>query len=697
MTGTAAVEYNNEILDRDTDGFYKLENDRKAIDRFLQDDVYPRMKTFADPISRFHYLIQHHYYEDVFRMYSQEEVRRIAEVAEHYHFQFQSYMAVSKFYQQYALKSDDKKYYLENYAQHNTLVALYYAAGDADKAEAYVRALMEQRYQPATPSYLNAGRVRGGELVSCFLLSMDDSLNSINYINATAQQLSKIGGGVAIDLSRLRARGEDIKGIEGVAKGVVPVARELQMDFSYADQLGQRPGAGAAYLNIFHWDMPEFLDTKKENADEDVRLATLSIGLIVPGKFFELARRNKPMNLFAPHSVFKKYAQSLADMEMDIWYDKLSADPDVKKRSVNAREVLNQIAQMQMQSGYPYIFFEDNANRNHPLKRIGKVRMSNLCTEIQQLQETSTITDYGARDEIRRDVSCNLGSLNIVNVMEHQSIKETVRTGMDMLTEVSDQSHLKNAPGVRKANAELHSVGLGAMNLNGYLAKNHIGYESAEARDFVRSFFMAVNFYSIEESMRLARNKGETFKDFDRSSYADGSYFDKYVAQDYLPRTKTVAGLFSGMDLPDQEDWQRLKQQVMKHGLYNAYRLAIAPTQSISYVQNATPSVMPVVDLIERRKYGNAYTLYPMPFLAPDTIWCYKSAYHVNQYRMIDLIAEIQQHIDQGISTILFINSGTSTRQLARLYLYAHLKGLKSLYYTRTKLLNVEECLSCSV
>jgi ribonucleoside-diphosphate reductase alpha chain len=197
--------------------------------------------------------------------------------------------------------------------------------------------------------------------------------------------------------------------------------------------------------------------------------------------------------------------------------------------------------------------------------------------------------------------------------------------------------------------------------------------------------------------MRLARNRGETFKGFDRSSYADGSYFDKYVAQDYLPRTKTVGRLFSGMDLPDQEDWQKLKQQVMKHGLYNAYRLAIAPTQSISYVQNATPSVMPVVDLIERRKYGNAYTLYPMPFLAPDTIWYYKSAYHVNQYRMIDLIAEIQQHIDQGISTILFINSGTSTRQLARLYLYAHLKGLKSLYYTRTKLLNVEECLSCSV
>lgn len=697
MTGTAAVEYNNEILERDAEGFYKLANDRKAIDQFFQDEVNPRMMTFPDPILRLRYLIRHHYYDNIFKMYSEQEVRRIAGIAESYPFRFQSYMAASKFYQQYALKSDDKAHYLENYAQHNTIVALYYAAGNADKAEKYVRALMEQRYQPATPSYLNAGRVRGGELVSCFLLSMDDSLNSINYINATAQQLSKIGGGVAIDLSRLRARGEDIKGIEGIAKGVVPVARELQMGFSYADQLGQRPGAGAAYLNIFHWDMPEFLDTKKENADEDVRLATLSIGLIVPGKFFELARLNKPMNLFAPHSVFKKYAKSLADLEMDSWYEKLSADPDVKKRQVDAREVLNQIAQMQMQSGYPYIFFEDNANRNHPLKRMGRVRMSNLCTEIQQLQETSTITDYGACDEIRRDVSCNLGSLNIVIVMEQHSIKETVCTGMDMLTEVSDRSHINNAPGVRKANEELHSVGLGAMNLNGYLAKNHISYESAEARDFVRTFFMAVNFYSIEESMQLARDKGKTFKGFDQSSYADGSYFDKYLKQNYLPRTKPVTRLFAGIDLPDQEDWQKLKQQVMKYGLYNAYRLAIAPTQSISYVQNATPSVMPVVDLIERRKYGNAYTLYPMPFLAPDTLWYYKSAYNVNQYRMIDLIAEIQQHIDQGISTILFINSGTSTRELARLYLYAHLKGLKSLYYTRTKLLNVEECLSCSV
>jgi ribonucleoside-diphosphate reductase, alpha subunit len=692
-----AAEYNNKIIEKNREGFYRLENDRKAIESYLHDEVVGKMVSFADPIARIRFLIDNNYYVDLFKDYSKSAIRRITAIADSYHFKFQSYMAVSKFYQQYALKTNDNKHYLENYAQHNVLVALVYAHGDTGKAEEYVRALMEQRYQPSTPSYLNAGRFRGGELVSCFLLSIDDSLNSINYIHSTAQQLSKIGGGVAIDLSRLRARGEEIKGIEGVAKGVVPVARELQMGFAYADQLGQRPGAGAAYLNIFHWDMPEFLDTKKENADEDVRLATLSIGLIVPDKFFKLAKQDRPMQLFAPYSVFKKYGTALADMDMNEWYERLSADDDVRKRTVGARDVLNQMAQMQMQSGYPYIFFEDNANKAHPLKKIGKVRMSNLCTEIQQLQETSDIHDYGEKDKIRRDVSCNLGSMNIVNVMENKAIQETVRTGMDILTEVSDRSAIKNAPGVRKANAELHSVGLGAMNLNGFLAKNQIGYESPEARDFVRSFFMAVNFYSIEASMQLAVKKQQTFKGFELSDYGDGSYFDKYTNHDYLPRTEKVRKLFEGIYLPGVDDWLELKNQVMHNGLYNAYRLAIAPTQSISYVQNATPSVMPVVDLIERRKYGNSYNLYPMPYLSPDTMWYYKSAYNVNQYRLIDLIAEIQQHVDQGISTILFINSGTSTRSLARLYIYAHLKGLKSLYYTRTKLLNVEECLSCSV
>lgn len=690
------IELNNEVLTRGEDGFYQLGKDREAIRVYIT-EVEQKMLHFPTVLDRLHYLVDHHYYYDVFAEYEEGNIEQLHQIAGNYGFEFQSYMAASKFYRDYAMKTNDKSHYLEHYFERVSIVALYLAHGNYDKAVSFMRALMEQRYQPATPTFLNAGKARRGEMVSCFLIEADDSLNSINYIESTSQQLSKIGGGVALNLSKIRGRGEAIKGVEGVAKGVVPVARKLQLGFVYADQLGQRPGAGAAYLNIFHWDAPEFLDTKKENADEDIRLSTLSIGLIVPGKFFELAEQGRPFCMFAPYTVYKAYGQHLDDMDMDKMYDQLVANPAVKKKSADAREFLNRIAQMQMQSGYPYIFYKDNANRNHPLHRLGSIKMSNLCTEIFQMQETSTINDYDVPDQIRRDVSCILGSLNIVNVMESGKIRDSVHCGIEALTQVSDMTHITNAPGVRLANRELHSVGLGAMNLNGYLAKNRLSYESAEARDFSRTFFSMVNYYSIEKSMMIARERGTTFKGFELTDYADGSYFKKYEQEYFGPKTAGAAELFKGIHIPTTAEWTELKKQVAKYGLYNAYRLAVAPTQSISYVQNATSSVMPVVNIIERRKYGNSETIYPMPFLSPQTMWYYKSAYQTNQYRVIDMIAEIQQHVDQGISTILYVDSMTSTRQLARLYVYAHKKGLKSLYYTRTQLLSPEECTACSV
>ncbi|MCO7127293.1 class 1b ribonucleoside-diphosphate reductase subunit alpha [Sporolactobacillus shoreicorticis] len=690
------TELNNEVLTRGDDGFYRLDKDREAIEVYME-EVRAKTIPFSSILDRLHYLVNEHYYYDVFAAYSDAQIEQLHRMAADYNFQFKSYMAVSKFYRDYAMKTNDKSHYLENYDERVTIVSLFLARGNYDLAVRLTRAMMEQRYQPATPTFLNAGKARRGEMVSCFLIEADDSLNSINYIESTSQQLSKIGGGVALNLSKIRARGEAIKGVEGVAKGVVPVARKLQLGFSYADQLGQRPGAGAAYLNIFHWDAPEFLDTKKENADEDIRLSTLSIGLIVPGKFFELAEAGKPFYMFAPYTVFKEYGRHLDDMNMDEMYDKLVANSAVKKKRADTREFLNLIAQMQMQSGYPYIFYKDNANKNHPLHRLGDIKMSNLCTEIFQLQETSTINDYDVPDDIRRDVSCILGSLNIVNVMETGKIRDSVHAGIEALTQVSEMTEIANAPGVSLANRELHSVGLGAMNLNGYLAKNQLAYESVEARDFARTFFSLVNFYSIEESMLIAKERGKTFKGFEKSDYADGTYFAKYEHEFFGPKTEKVAVLFKGIHIPTTAEWTELKKKVAQYGLYNAYRLAVAPTQSISYVQNATSSVMPVVNVIERRKYGNSETIYPMPFLSPQTMWYYKSAYQTNQFRVIDMIAEIQAHVDQGISTILYVDSMTSTRQLARLYVYAHKKGLKSLYYTRTQLLSPEECTACSV
>lgn len=691
------IELNNMLMKRDETGFFQLEKDREAVVEFMQ-DVERRSLSFPNTKAKVDYMIDNDYYENLYDRYTIDVIEDIYRIAHEYNFQFPSYMAASKFYTDYAVKSNDRKQYLEHYPDRVAVVALYLARGNADTARILVRSMMEQRLQPATPTFLNAGKSRRGEMVSCFLLEMDDSLNSINYVLNTCMQLSKIGGGVAVNLSKLRARGETIKGVEGAAKGIMPVLKLMEDGFTYADQMGQRKGSGAAYYNIFGWDVLELLDSKKINADEKTRLKTLSIGLIVPNRFYKLAQDNEPLHVFAPYTVYKAYGAHLDDMDLDEMYDTLLADSRVKKRvAMSARDMLTKIAITQLESGYPYIMNKSNANAAHALKNVGQIKMSNLCTEIFQVQETSEIADYGQSDTIRRDISCNLASLNIVNVMQHKKIRESVHEGMLALTSVSDMTHISNAPGVAKANEEMHSVGLGVMNLHGFFAKNKISYESEQARDFARTFFMTMNYHSIEKSMEIAKETGRTFQGFEESEYATGVYFERYITTDYRPVTAKVQELFEGIYIPTPEDWKNLRDAVMKHGLYHAYRLAIAPTASISYIQNATSSVMPIVEQIETRTYANSTTYYPMPYLQPDNVFYYKSAYQMNQFKVIDLIAEIQPHIDQGISTVLHVNSDVTTRELARCYLYAAHKGLKSLYYTRTNKLSVEECLTCSI
>jgi ribonucleoside-diphosphate reductase alpha chain len=222
-------------------------------------------------------------------------------------------------------------------------------------------------------------------------------------------------------------------------------------------------------------------------------------------------------------------------------------------------------------------------------------------------------------------------------------------------------------------------------------------YESEAALDFCNVFFMMVNFYSIQSSMETAKERKETFVGFSDSEYANGHYFAPYIAKDIVPVNEKIAALFEGMVIPTAADWKELMAEVQEHGLYHAYRLAIAPNQSTSYIMNATASVMPVVDVIEVREYGDSTTYYPMPYLDNDNYFFYKSAYDMDQKNVLRLISVIQRHVDQGISTILHTNTRDNTRDIARYYIYAHKMGLKSLYYTRTRKASIDECVSCSV
>lgn len=692
------IQLNNEITIK-KDGFYQLDKDKEAIKLFKK-EVNENYIKFDNYNERMKYLIKNDYYYNVYEQYNEKQIDSIFIYLYSIKFEFQSFMAISKFYKDYAMKTNDKKKYLEHYQDRIAIVSLFLGQGNFDKALDYAEQLIKQNYQPATPTFLNAGKKRRGEMVSCFLLEMDDTLNSIGFNINTSMQLSKIGGGVALNLSKLRARGEQIKEIDNAASGIIPVMKLLEDSFSYANQLGQRKGAGAVYLNIFHADLVEFLDTKKINADEKIRMQSLSLGLIIPNKFLEIASKDGEFYLFYPYSVYKEYGIHMDDMDLDKMYEELVNNPNVKKSKepLNAIDILDKIAQIQMESGYPYIMYKTNANEQHPLKDIGQIKFSNLCSEIFQLQETSIIEDYDKEDDIRRDINCNLGSLNIANVMKNKDFRKAVHISIDALTSVSDLSNISNAPSIKKANDELHSVGLGAMNLHGYLTKNKIMYESNEARDFVRTFFMMVNYYSLEKSMIIAKEKSETFKDFEKSEYYNGNYFKKYLIEDFSPKTNRVKELFEDIYIPSPEDWDILSKDIKKFGLYNAYRLAIAPTQSISYIQNSTSSIMPAVSMIENRTYEKSTTYYPMPFLSKENYWFYaKSAFDMDQKKIIDLVAEAQNHIDQGISTTLFVNSDTSTRQLCIYHIYANYKKLKSIYYTRVRNLKTNECESCSV
>ncbi|HCQ5461398.1 TPA: class 1b ribonucleoside-diphosphate reductase subunit alpha [Clostridioides difficile] len=696
------IELNNQVIIKNEQGKYQLEKDKEALSSYIEEFIQPKLRKFNNLEERLKYLIDEGYYsKEVMNQYSIDFIKNIYDMIDKHKFEFQSYMSANKFYQNYALKSNDGKEILETYNDKVLIVALTLGNGDKDLALNLADKIVKQEFQPATPTFLNAGRKRAGEMVSCFLLSVEDSTEGISYAISSSNHLSKIGGGVALNLSKLRASGESIKDIEGAAGGVVGVAKMLEQSFSYFNQMGARQGSGAVYLTVFHPDFELLMDTKKINADEKIRLATLSLGAIIPDKFMELAEKNEVAYAFYPHTVYKKYGVSLDEIEMDEWYDKLVNDSDIRKKEINPRQMLTKIAQMQQESGYPYVVYIDTANREHTLKDVGIIKMSNLCCEIFQYQTPSEIEGYGGKNEWGQDISCNLGSLNIANVMDNKTIESTVETAIRALSFVADSTDIKPVPTVSNSNSKSHSIGLGAMNLHGYLVRENILYTSDDAIDFSNVFFAMVRYYSIKASMKIAIERNQTFEGFDKSEYAKGrnsKVLSKYYEQSYLPKSEKVRTLFEGIYTPTKEDWTKLLDEVKEKGIYNAYLMAVAPTQSISYVQNATSSIMPITEPVEVRTYGDSTTIYPMPFLTNDNMLYYQSAYRMDMRKVIDLVATVQNHVDQGISTTLFVTDEKTTRDIAKHYIYAYKKGLKSLYYTRTKMTrDTHECLVCSV
>ncbi|CAM3106085.1 class 1b ribonucleoside-diphosphate reductase subunit alpha [Leuconostoc rapi] len=699
------------------DNQIQLEKDQEALDAFLRENVWPNVMQFDSLSERFDWLFQNNFLERTFiEKYRFDFIESLYAYLDEQHFNFKSFMAAFKFYNQYALKTNDGQHYVETYVDRVAMNALFYADGREELALRLADEMIHQRYQPATPSFLNAGRARRGELVSCFIIQTSDDMNSVGRTINSALQLSKMGGGVGINVSNIREAGAPVMAIANSAGGIVPVMKLLEDSFTFSSQVGARQGAGVVYLSVFHPDIMAFLSTKKENADEKIRVKTLSLGLTVPDKFYELVKKNDVMYLFSPVDVEKVYGKAFNYIDITAEYDNMVANDQITKYKVDARTLEEEISKLQQESGYPYIINIDVANRSNPIS--GKIVSSNLCSEILQVQTPSDIDNGQQYTRLGSDVSCNLGSINIVNMMATNDFGESVDTMVRALTYVSDTSNLDVVPSIAKGNNEKHAIGLGAMGLAAYFAQNKMYYGDEEALDFTTTFFMTLNYYSIKASVAIAKERHEKFFEFDKSTYANGSYFDKYLETDWAPKTNKVVDAFAQHHIPTKHDWAQLRDDVAKYGMYNAYRHAIAPTGSISYVNDTTATLLPIVNKIEERQEGMiGKVYYPAPGLNNETMPYYVSAYDTDMRKVIDVYAAAQEHIDQGMALTLFMRSTLpeglyewknnrtnkmTTRDLTILRHYAFNKGIKSLYYIRTftddnQESGVNECESCSI
>ena len=686
----------------DADGKLQLHKDKDAARAYFLDHVNQNTVWFHDIEEKLDYLVENEYYEkEALEQYDADFVKEAFKYAYSFKYRFEAFMGAYKFYTGYALKTFDGTRYLERFEDRVVMNALTLGQGDPDMVKLFIEEIISGRFQPATPTFLNAGKKQRGEFVSCFLLRIEDNMESISRAINSSLQLSKRGGGVALNLSNLRELGAPIKKIEGQSSGVIPVMKMLEDAFSYANQLGARQGAGAVYLNAHHPDIMRFLDTKRENADEKTRIKTLSIGIVIPNITMELAKAGEDMYLFSPYDVERIYGLPFGDISITEKYQEMVDDSRIKKTKIKARELFERIAELQFESGYPYIMFEDTVNDANPVA--GRINMSNLCSEILQINTPSRFNEDSSYSFVGRDINCNLGSLNIARAMDGGNLGKTVEAAVRALSSVSDLSDIKSVPSIAEGNRRSHAIGLGQMNLHGYLGREHIHYGSEEGLDFTNIYFYTVLFHALTASNKIAKERNEVFHGFYESKYSSGEFFEKYVTQEWKPATTKVEKLFAdaGIKIPTQGDWKKLKESVQTYGIYNQNLQAVPPTGSISYINNSTSSIHPIASKIETRKEGKiGRVYYPAPYLSDDNMEYFEDAYEIGPEKIIDTYAAATQHVDQGLSLTLFFKDTATTRDVNRSQIYAWRKGIKTIYYIRIRQLalegtEAEECVSC--
>ncbi|AMV10186.1 ribonucleotide-diphosphate reductase subunit alpha [Geobacillus thermoleovorans] len=543
----------------------------------------------------------------------------------------------------------------------------------------------------ATPTLANAGKSYG-QLSSCFVDTVDDSLQGIYDSNTDIANLSKSGGGIGVYLGKIRSRGSDIKGFKGVSSGVIPWMKQLNNTAVSVDQLGQRKGAISVYLDVWHKDIFAFLDARLNNGDERLRTHDLFTGVCIPDLFMEQVEQRGDWYLFDPHEVRKVMGFSLED-----FYDEEKGcgsfrekywqcvnEPRLSKEKVPAIEVMKSIMRSQLESGTPFMFYRDEVNRQNPNRHLGMIYCSNLCTEIAQNQSPTVTKRQYVKDgmiiieKIPGDfVVCNLSSINLARAVTDGVLARLIPIQMRMLDNVID---LNNIPVLQAGltNEKYRAVGLGTFGWHHLLALKGIRWESEEAVRYADELYETIAYLAIQASMELAKEKG-SYPAFPGSDWQTGAYFER-----------------RGYESHGELDWDRLKQDVARYGMRNGYIMAIAPNASTSIIAGSTASIDPIF----LKVYAEEKKDYKIPVTVPDlneqTTWYYKSAYHIDQRWSIKQNAARQRHIDQAISFNFYVMNTIKAKELLDLHLTAWKSGLKTTYYVRSTSGTIDECDSCA-
>lgn len=558
----------------------------------------------------------------------------------------------------------------------------------------------------ATPTLSNA-RKPDHQLSSCFIDTVPDSLVGIYRSIDNFAQVSKYGGGMGMYLGKVRATGGSIRGFEGVAGGVIRWIRVINDTAVAVDQLGMRQGAVAVYLDAWHRDLPEFLNLRTNNGDDRMKAHDVFPAVCYPDLFWRMAEESldQDWHLMCPHDILQVKGYALEDFYGDEWerrYRDCVADPRISKRRILIKDLVRLILKSAVETGTPFAFMRDAVNRANPNGHEGVIYCSNLCTEIAQ--NTSAIEEV-AREVVTEDgdtvvvtttrpgdfVVCNLASLSLgrLPVEDDEVMGHVIETAVRALDNVIDLNFYA-LPYARITNHRYRSIGLGVSGYHHMLARRGISWESEDHLAFADEVFERINYHAIRASERLAEERG-AYGLFEGSDWQTGAYFAK---RGYCSLSGEVAEVREGA--MGSERWGELAEAVARNGVRNAYLLAIAPTSSTSILSGTTPGIDPIMRKFFLEEKKGSMLPRVAPELSPRTYWYYKPAHYIEQTWSVRAAGVRQRHIDQAQSMNLYITNDYTLRQVLRLYLEAWRRGVKTIYYVRSKSLEVEECESCS-